>query len=93
MSIIIFGLVLVNKTTNKEESKGKLVKLILLLLISCLLNSISAIIDKKVLLHITSGQLQFWFLLFLTFYYWIILMIIKEKINFKKIRKNYYIRF
>lgn len=91
MTIIVLGLVLVNKTTDKEESKEKSVKLILLLLISCLLSSVSAIIDKKVLLHITSGQLQFWFLLFLTMYYWIILLIKKEKINYKEIKKNYWI--
>lgn len=91
MSIIILGLILVNRTVNKEENKEKSFKLVILLVISCLLNSISAIIDKKVLLHITSGQLQFWFLLFLTIYYWIILIIKKEKISFKEIRKNYWI--
>ena len=91
MSIVILGLILVNRTVNKEESKENSLILIVLLLTSCLLNSISAIIDKKVLLHITSGQLQFWFLLFLTIYYWIILIIKKEKINFKIIRKNYWI--
>lgn len=91
MSIVICGLILVNKATNKEEGKERSVKLIALLLISCFFSSISAIIDKKVLLHITSGQLQFWFLLFLTMYYWIILIIRKEKINFEKIKKNYWI--
>ena len=80
MNIVILGLILVNKTANKEKSKEKSMILIVLLLISCLLNSISAIIDKKVLLYITSGQLQFWFLLFLTIFYWIIL-IIKKKEN------------
>lgn len=91
MSIIILGLILVNKTVNKEERKEKSIKLVILLLISCLLNSISAIIDKKFLLHITSGQLQFWLLLFLTMYYWVILLIKKEKINYKEIKKNYWI--
>ena len=91
MSIIILGLILVNKTVNKEERKEKSIKLVILLLISCLLNSISAIIDKKILLHITSGQLQFWFLLFLTMYYWVILLMKKEKINYKEIKKNYWI--
>ena len=91
MSIIILGLILVNKTLNKEERKEKSIKLVILLLISCLLNSISAIIDKKILLHITSGQLQFWFLLFLTMYYWVILLMKKEKINYKEIKKNYWI--
>ena len=91
MSIIILGLIFVNKTVNKEERKEKSIKLVILLLISCLLNSISAIIDKKILLHITSGQLQFWFLLFLTMYYWVILLMKKEKINYKEIKKNYWI--
>ena len=92
MSIIILGLILVNKTVNKEERKEKSIKLVILLLISCLLNSISAIIDKKILLHITSGQLQFCFLLFLTMYYWVILLMEKEKINYKEIKKNYWIQ-
>lgn len=91
MNIVILGLILVNKTANKEKSKEKSMILIVLLLISCLLNSISAIIDKKVLLHITSGQLQFWFLLFLTIFYWIILIIKKKKIDLKTIKKNYWI--
>ena len=91
MSVVISGLILVNRAINREESKDKSIKLVLLLLISCLLNSISAIIDKKILLHITSGQLQFWFLLFLTFYYWGILLLKKEKISFIKIKKNYWI--
>ena len=45
----------------------------------------------KKCLWITSGQLQFWFLLFLTIYYWIILIIKKEKISFKIIQNNYWI--
>ena len=60
-------------------------------LISCLCSSISAIIDKKILLHITSGQLQFWFLLFLTIYYWIILLTRKNKINYNNLKKNYWV--
>lgn len=87
MSIVIAGLILVNKTTKKERGKEKdtSFKLVLILLVSCLLNSISSIIDKKVLMHITSSQLQFWFLLFLSIYYWIILLIKNRK---KKYTKN-----
>ena len=87
ISIVIAGLILVNKTTKKERGKEKdtSFKLVLILLVSCLLNSISSIIDKKVLMHITSSQLQFWFLLFLSIYYWIILLIKNRK---KKYTKN-----
>ena len=89
MSIVILGLILVSRTTDNEENKKSSTKLIIFLLISCLLNSISAIIDKKILFHIASSQLQFWLLLFLTVYYWAILIIKRKKIDFNKIKKNY----
>ena len=91
MLIIIIGLVLVNKTTNKEENKKNKISAIILALLSSFFNSISAILDKVILLRVTSSQLQFWFLLFLMIFYWIILMIKKNKIDIKKLSKNYWI--
>ena len=89
--IVVIGLVLVNKENHTKGKKKNSLKWIALLLASCLLNSISAIIDKKILMSITSSQLQFWFLLFLTLYYWIILLTKREKIHYKKMVKNYWI--
>lgn len=91
MIIVILGLVLVNIVSNKKEKKETSFKVLIILLISCLLNSISAIMDKKILGDITSSQLQFWFLLFISIIYWLILLIKKEKTNFKSIKKNYWI--
>lgn len=91
ITIMIIGLILVNTTTNNDSNKKNSFKIIILFLISCLCSSISAIIDKKILLHITSGQLQFWFLLFLTIYYWIILLTRKNKINYNNLKKNYWV--
>lgn len=90
MIIVITGVVLVNKTTKGEKKKTTFT-VIILLLISCFLNSISEIIDKKILMYITSSQLQFWFMLFLTIYYWIILISKKEKTNWSKLKTNYWI--
>lgn len=86
--IIIIGLILVSTTANNDSNKKNSIKLTLLFLISCFCSSISAIMDKKILLHISSGQLQFWFLLFLTFYYWIIILIKRKKINYKILKNN-----
>ena len=47
--IIILGLFLVNKVSNVENEKETSLKVVLILLISCLFNSVSAIIDKQVL--------------------------------------------
>jgi len=89
--IIILGLFFVNKVSNVKNEKETKLKTILILLVSCLLNSISAIIDKEVLKYINPIQLQFWFLFFLTICYWIILLFKDRKLNFKKIKKNYWV--
>lgn len=86
--IVLIGIILVNKVSNEEKEKKYRVSLILILLVSCLFNSISAIIDKKVMSYVTSSQLQFWFMLFMMVIYWIILLF-KEK-EFK-IKNNYWI--
>ena len=91
MFIVILGLILVNDVSEKKEKRETSIKVIIIMLVSCLLNSISAIIDKKILEDITSSQLQFWFILFLTIGYWTILFIKKEKINFKDLKRNYWI--
>lgn len=89
--IVIMGLVLVNRDSNEKEKKETSLKLVSIVLFASLLNSISAIIDKRILQHVNSNQLQFWFLLFLTIGYWLILLIRREKIRFKSIKKNFWI--
>lgn len=91
MVIVIIGLILVNNNSNKQEKKEISTKYLILLLFSCLLSSIAIILDKKILLHITSSQLQFWFLLFLTIIFWLVLIIKEKKIKFKSVKNNYWI--
>lgn len=89
--IIIFGLFLVNKVSNEKNNKETDLKTILILLVACLINSISAIIDKQILKSVTPMQLQFWFLFFLAISYWGILLFKNKKIDLKKMGKNYWI--
>lgn len=91
MIIVITGLVLVNTTTNVDHDKKSSLKVIVYFLISCFLSSVSAIIDKKILVDISSSQLQFWFYVFLTVYFWILLLVKQKKIDFKKMKVNYWI--
>lgn len=88
--IVIFGLYMVN-SVSKSEKKVSSFKYEIMLLISCFLNSISAILDKSLSQHLTNSQLQFWYILFITLIYWVIILIRKQEINFKKVRKNYWI--
>ena len=91
MAMIITGLILVNTTAIDDSNKKNSWKLVLLFLVSCFGSSVSAIIDKKILVYVSTGQLQFWFLLFLTLFYWITLFVKKEKINFKNLKTNYWV--
>ena len=86
--IVILGLVLVNKDSDKSDYKETSFKVIGILLISSLLSSLSAIIDKKVLVNITSMQMQFWFMLFLSLGYWLILFLRKKNVEENKIKRN-----
>lgn len=90
ISLVILGIYLVNKTSN-NTSKITNNKAIIANILFCFFSSISAIIEKKLLLHITSSQLQFWTLFFITIIYFIILFIKQRKINHQAIYKNYYL--
>ena len=89
--IVLLGLVLVNLISDNRDNKEVSLKLILIMLVSCFLSAVSAIIDKGILSHITSSQLQFWFMLFLMIAFWVILIIKEKKVNFKNIKNNYWI--
>ncbi|MBR6614275.1 MAG: DMT family transporter [Clostridia bacterium] len=89
--LVITGLVLVNKIGENKKEKETDKKAIFMLLGSCFLNATSAIIDKGITTKVTSSQLQFYFLLFLTIIYWIILLFKQKKVDFKSMNKNYWV--
>lgn len=91
LMIVILGLVLVNLISNHKENKEASLKVVFVLMFSCFLNSISAIVDKKALEYITTSQLQFWFLLFLTILSWWVVLLRNKKVDFKGINKNLWI--
>ena len=90
-AIVILGLILVNKITNTKENKETSFKSVFLLLCACVLSAVAGILDKKVLMYASPDQMQFWFLLFLAIMYIVILLVKKRKINFTKLKKNYWI--
>lgn len=71
--------------TNKEGSRYVKEEyktiFILMCLGSCLLNAMSACMDKVYMKHVTSSQLQFWYMLFLTIFYGLYFIITKTHIN------------
>ena len=65
----------------------------ILAFVSTFLNAVSGILDKILMRtgNVTSGQLQFWYMLFMLVYYGIYVLVTKTKINFKTIFKNPYV--
>lgn len=63
-----------------------------LALISCVLNAVSGTMDKYLMSgNLTSGQLQFWYMLFLTAYYGIYILIKRIRLDWRKMLRNYWI--
>ena len=75
------------QTVQKKYSIG----IIVIALISCLLNSISGLMDKLLTKHINSSQLQFWYMFFLCLFYIIYALVLKEKVSVKRAVKNKWI--
>lgn len=95
MVLVIAGITLVNLKSKQTPTERPNKLVIVLVLISCLLNSVSGIMDKWLLSTqggrwflgdeiITSSQLQFWYMLYLTLFYIAYALIKREKINVKK---------
>ncbi len=90
VTLVIAGLLLVNLKKN-TAAKGMTLPVLMAALLNCFFNAVSGTMDKVLMQHMESEQLQFWFMLFMTIIYGVILIIRKEKISIKSIKTNYWI--
>lgn len=60
------------------------VKYVVMAFASCLLNAVSGLLDKILMRDITSSQLQFWYLFFLTLFYLLYILVSRTPINWKR---------
>ena len=96
MILVIDGLMLVNMTKNSGVVKGEAIRpvFVLLVIVSCCMNSVSEIFDKWLMrpeTGLTTGQLQFWYMFFLTAMYFLHIVIKKIHIDWSAAYKNYWI--
>ncbi len=93
--LVIIGITLVNLKTKRGVDEKASKRVIILVAISGLLNSISSVMDKWLLSKepnrflfgdetIESAQLQFWYMLYLVSFYGVYILIKREKINVVK---------
>lgn len=59
-------------------------KIVVTAFLSCLLNALSGLLDKLLMRDITSSQLQFWYLLFLTLFYLAFILISRARVNWRR---------
>jgi len=83
--LVAGGLYFAN-TRKAAEDEGYNYKYIFYVLLSCFLNGISGILDKYIMAtgQITSSAFQFWFMLFLSLFYLIYMLLKKEKLEIRK---------
>lgn len=90
--LVLSGIIIVNLGNHGADEKVK-AKFLVLSILSCLLNSISGVMDKKLLSmgEIDSSQLQFWFMLYLTVLYGAYILARRIPISIKTVKTNYWI--
>ena len=75
----------------KPIEKKYTASIIIVALVSCMLNSLSGLMDKILMKDITSSQLQFWYMLFLSIFYVIYAFAGRKKISITRALKNKWI--
>jgi len=103
IALVIAGVVLVNLLSGKGNGEKPKLNLILLVLASCVLNSVAEVTDKWMLSSsiterwflnreiIATEQMQFWYMLYLAAFYGLYILITRQRINFKKCVRSPYI--
>ena len=91
MVLVVTGLMLVNRKKEKTSAGQVTLSVITASLLCCFFNSVSGTMDKVLMQYMTSSQLQFWFMLFMTLIYGVIILIRKEKISIKSVKTNLWI--
>lgn len=90
VTLVVFGLALVNLKKNKDD-KGTTFGIFLVAILSCFLNAVSGLMDKLLMKDMEAGHLQFWFMLFMTVIYGVVVLVRREKISFKNVKRNYWV--
>ena len=94
--LIAGGLLLLKykpKSGREDKSENVAGFIYILAFISTFLNAVSGMLDKILMRtgNVSSGQLQFWYMLFMVIYYGLYVLITRTKVNFKSVLKNPYV--
>lgn len=91
MLLVLVGLLLVNVKRDGTMKKAADAKIIAMMLVCCLCNAVSEILDKFLMPKMDSTQLQFWYMLYLVLFYLAYIVVTRTKVSIKCLKKNYWI--
>jgi drug/metabolite transporter (DMT)-like permease len=86
--LVCLGLLLLKARKGGQEGGEVRVRYVALALISCLLNAVSATADKLLMPHMTSSQLQFWYMLFLSLFYLVYVLVRRIPVRLGRAVRN-----
>lgn len=86
--LVAAGLLLLKYRKKGKTSEHIHPAIVIAALASCMLNSVSGLMDKILMQHVTSNQLQFWYMLFLVIMYFLYVTISQTKTSFISSVKN-----
>lgn len=90
LALVLAGLLILALSRGKIRGTGVSGRIMLLAVLSCLLNAVSGTLDKVLMKtgEITSGQLQVWYMFFLTLLYLAYILVSKTKIDVRTLKTN-----
>lgn len=89
--LVSAGLIMLKYRPKKQREADREtveVKYVVMAFASCLLNAVSGLLDKILMKNISSVQLQFWFLLFLTLMYLAFILLSRTPVNIGSVARN-----
>lgn len=92
--VLVLGGLLMLRVGGKGgamKGEGVTAKLVGMALVCCLLNGVSGTMDKVLMKSMTSTQLQFWYMFFLTSFYALYMLVRRIRLDWKNVLKNYWI--
>lgn len=86
--LVVSGLLLLKYRRNGKVSEHVRPAIVIVAIASCMLNSLSGLMDKILMRSVTSSQLQFWYMLFLVIMYFVYVLISRSQTDFTSAVKN-----
>ena len=72
------------KTGEAKTKDAVSARYVVMAFAACLLNAVSGLLDKILMQDITSSQLQFWYLFFLTLFYLLFILLSRSPVNWRR---------